>query len=95
MFLYWIVNEIDHILYHPKYKATSELINLVSVRHGSDVIVSDDTRHAYPFERVIQGTYTSPSQEFFKSLLQNTISKSASQYTVNKQTYIHSLYINT
>jgi len=30
-----------------------------------------------------------------KSLLQNTIGRHASQYTVNKQTYIHSLYINT
>ena len=27
--------------------------------------------------------------------LQSTIGRNASQYTVNKQTYIHSLYINT
>jgi len=31
----------------------------------------------------------------YKSFLQNTISRNASEYTVNKQTYIHSLYINT
>ena len=31
----------------------------------------------------------------FKSLLHNSICRNASQYTVNKQTYIHSLYINT
>jgi len=31
----------------------------------------------------------------FKSLLQNTIGRNASQYKVNKQTYLHSLYINT
>ena len=31
----------------------------------------------------------------FKSLLHNTICRNASQYTVNKQTYIHSVYINT
>ena len=31
----------------------------------------------------------------FKSLLQNTIDRNASQYTVNKQSYIHSLYKNT
>ena len=31
----------------------------------------------------------------FKSLLQNTIGRNTSQYTGNKQTYIHSLYINT
>ena len=31
----------------------------------------------------------------FKCLLHNTICRNASQYTVNKQTYIHSVYINT
>ena len=31
----------------------------------------------------------------FQSLLQNTIGNNDSLYTVNKQTYIHSLYINT
>ena len=31
----------------------------------------------------------------FKSLIQNTIGNNDSLYTVNKQTYIHSLYINT
>jgi len=31
----------------------------------------------------------------FKSLLQNTIGRNTSQYTGNKQTYIHSFYINT
>ena len=30
----------------------------------------------------------------FKSLFHNTIGKNGSQYTVNKLTYIHSLYIN-
>ena len=30
----------------------------------------------------------------FKSLFHNTIGKNASKYTVNKVTYIHSLYIN-
>jgi len=35
------------------------------------------------------------SVKSFKSLLQNTIGKNASQYTVNKHTYIYSVYINT
>jgi len=30
----------------------------------------------------------------FKSLFHNTIGKNASQYTANKLTYIHTLYIN-
>ena len=30
----------------------------------------------------------------FKSLFHNTTGKNGSQYTVNKLTYIHSLYIN-
>ena len=31
----------------------------------------------------------------FKSLFQNIIGRNAPQYTVNKHTYIHALYINT
>ena len=33
-------------------------------------------------------------EKSFKSLFHNTIGKNASKYTVNKLTYIHSLYIN-
>jgi len=43
---------------------------------------------------LIQARWTYRYNNVYKSLCHNTIGKNASQYTVNKLKYIHSLYIN-